>query len=215
MAGLPLPPVPYTKSIAQIVSDFTAAAQAAAEQNLDFSEGSVFLALAEATAGNADWLQKLYLFALLVERLQTSQGQWVDTWTADYMPAVTGSNSPRLPASPASGQVTFSRNNPQSQAIIPVGTLVATFDGTQVYEINADTTNPNYNATIITGGGFVLAAGVTSINVTATALNPGTQGNVLANTITLIRSSVVGIDSVTNPAPLTTGLDQESDDALK
>lgn len=214
-SGLPLPPVPYTKSFAQIVSDFSAAAQAASAQPLDFNTGSVFLALAEASAGNADWLQKLYLFALLVERLQTSQGQWVDTWTADYMPAASGSNSPRLPASPASGQCTFSRNNPQSQVIVPVGTLVATFDGSQVYQVNADTTNLAYNPTIITGGGFVIPAGTASLNITVTALNPGTGGNVSANTITLIRSTVVGVDSVTNPAPLTTGLDMETDDALK
>lgn len=214
-SGLPLPPVPFTKSLAQIVADFAAAAQAQSNTPLDFSVGSVFLALAEATAGNADWLQKLYVFALLVERLQTSQGPWVDTWTADYMPPVAGTNSPRLPASPASGQVTFSRTTPQSQAIIPVGALVTTFDGTQVYQVNADVTNTAYSATIIPGGGFIVPAGQNSLNVGVSALTPGTAGNALANTITVIRSSIVGIDTVTNAAPFTTGLDKESDAALK
>lgn len=215
MAGLPLPPVPYTKTFAQIVSDFAAAAQASSQTPLDFNTGSVFLALAEATAGNADWLQKLFLFSLLVERLQTSQGSWVDTWTADFMPPVTGTSSPRLPASPASGVVNFSRSTPQNQAIVPVGTLVATFDGSQVYQVLADTTNPAYNATIIPGGGFVIPAGQVTLSATATALTPGTGGNVLANTITLLQSSIIGVDSVNNPAPFTVGLDQESDDALK
>jgi len=215
MAGLPLPPVPFTKSFAQIVNDFAAAAQAQSETPLDFTLGSVFLALAEAHSGNVDWLQKLYLFALLVERLQTSSGGWVDTWTADYMPPVDGSNSPRLPATPATGQVTFSRTTPQSQALIPVGARVATFDGAQVYQVYADSTNSAYNATIIPGGAFVVPAGQTSLNVGVQALNPGTAGNALANTITSIRSPIVGIDSVTNPAAFTTALDQESDDALK
>lgn len=213
--SLPLPTVPYTKTFAQIVSDFSAAAQAQSATPLDFETGSVFLALAEATAGNADWLQKLFLFALIVERLATSQGSWVDTFTADFMPVVAGTQSPRLPAAPASGQVTFSSNAFQSQRIIPVGALVATFDGSQVYKINADTTNSAYNATIIPGGGFVIPVGQQTLNVTATALTAGTAANVNANTITLIRSPIVGVDTVTNPAPLTTGMDQESDAALK
>lgn len=215
MAGLPLPPVPFTKSFAQIVNDFAAAAQAESLTPLDFTVGSVFLALAQAHTGSVDWLQKLYLFALLVERLQTSQGGWVDTWTADYMPPVDGSNSPRLPATPATGQVTFSRNTPQSQAVIPVGSLVATFDGSQVYQVYADSTNTAYSATIVPGGGFIVPANQTSLNVGVRALNPGTAGNALANTITLIRTAIIGIDSVNNPAAFATALDEESDDALK
>ena len=211
-----LPPVPYTKSFAQIVSDFAAAAQGSSETPIDFDVGSVFLALAEATAGNADWLQKLYLFALLISRLQTSQGLWVDSWTADYMPAVAGTNSPRLPANNSSGGVTFSRFAPQSQAVIPVGTLVAAPGATPiVFQVYADPTNAAYNATIIPGGGFVIPAGQGSISVNVQALGQGTIGNVLANSISVIQSSVVGVDTVTNPAPFINGLAQESDAALK
>jgi len=215
MAGFPLPPVPYSKSFAQIVSDFAAMAQATSGTPLDFTEGSVFLALAEATAGVSDWLQKLYLFSLIVGRLQTSQGPWVDSFTADYMPPVVGTNSPRLPASPASGPVTFSRNADQSQAVVPVGSLVATFDGAQVYQVLADTTNTAYSATVIPGGGFIIPAGTASINITVTALTPGSAGNALANTITLLKSSVVGVDTVNNSGALTSGLDPETDDSLK
>ena len=46
------------------------------------------------TGGNADGLQKLYLFALSVTRLATSNGAWVDTFCADYMPNVPGTTSP-------------------------------------------------------------------------------------------------------------------------
>jgi uncharacterized phage protein gp47/JayE len=215
MAGLPLPPVPFIKTFANIVADYAAAAQGSSSTPLDFSEGSVFLALAEATAGNVDWLQKLYLFTLLTQRLYTSQGPWVDTWTADYMPAVPGTSSPRLPAAPASGAVTFSRANPQSQAIVPVGAQVASFDGSQVYQVNADTTNSAYSATIIPGGGFIIPAGQEGLDITVTALNPSTAANVQANTITLLQSSVVGVDTVNNAAPLTTGSNPESDAALK
>jgi uncharacterized phage protein gp47/JayE len=206
---------PFTKRFQDIVQDYASSAQAASQTPLDFNIGSVFLALAEATAGNADWLQKLYLFALSVERLATSQGPWVDTWTADYMPPVPGTTSPRLPSTSATGLVTFSRNTPQSQAIIAVGTLVATFDGSQTFKVYADTTNSAYNATIIPGGAYVIPAGVVGIGVPVSALNLGSAGNVLAKTITLIQSSVFGVDTVTNPAPFITGLDPETDAQLK
>jgi hypothetical protein len=311
MAGLPLPPPPFLKSFAQIIADYTAAAQAESSTPLDFSEGSVFLALAEATGANVDWLQKLYVFALLVERLQTSQGQWVDTWTADFMPAVAGTNSPRLPAAPATGAVLFSRNVASASSgslttntatttgndvlsfgsavpswvqlgmvvydltninaiisgqiitnivgsqitlsgnvdgavqagdtigfsniyapplVIPVGTLVATYDGSQVYQVYPDPTNPAYNANIGTAvpaqlnwtnatvpwqGGFVLPANQGSLNLNVQALTPGSAGNVNANTITTMQTSVVGIDTVTNPASIIVGVDQESDASLK
>jgi phage-related baseplate assembly protein len=199
---------PFTKSFATVVGDFAAAAQAESTTPLDFSEGSVFLALAEACAGNADWLQKLYLFALSVERLQTSLGSWVDTWVGDF-------GLTRLPADAATGLVTFGRNTPQAQAIVPVGALVSTFDGTQLFQVYEDITNPSFNLQIIPGGGYVLPAGVVSINVPVQAQTLGSAGNVLANTITRARSTVVGIDTISNPAPLISGLDQETDDQLK
>jgi uncharacterized phage protein gp47/JayE len=208
-------PAPYTKQFAQIVQDFAAAAQAASQAVLNFDIGSVWLALAEATAGASDWLQKLYLFALSVTRLSTSQGVWVDTFCADYMPVVPGTTSPRLPATSATGLVTFSRATPQNQAVIPVGALVTSFDGSQVFQVYADPTNAAYSVAIIPGGGFILAAGVASLNVGVRALNPGSLGNVLANTITIIRSSLIGVDTVTNAAPFINGMDPETDAQLK
>jgi Baseplate J-like protein len=208
-------PAPYTKSFAQIVQDFAAAAQASSEAELDFNIGSVWLALAEATGGNADWLQKLYLFALSVTRLVSSNGNWVDTFCADYMPNVPGTKSPRLPSTYSTGIVTFSRATPQSLAVVPVGALVATFDGSQTFQVYADPTNSAYSATFIPGGGFILPSGVPSVNVGVQALNPGIVGNVLANTITRLQSSVVGVDTVTNPAPFLGGQNPETDAELK
>lgn len=206
---------PFTKSGDTIVQDFAAAAQSTSRTPLDFSIGSVFRAIGEGIAAVADWLQKLYLFALLISRLQTSRGPWVDSFCGDFMPAVAGSNSPRLPASPASGVVTFSRSTPQSQVLIPVGAQVTTYDGLKVFQVTADTTNVNYSATIIPGGAYIVPAGVGSIDAPVSALATGSGGNVLANTITLVRSSLVGVDTVTNAGPFQNGLDAESDDALK
>lgn len=206
---------PFTKTFPTIVQDFAAAAQAASAKPLDFSTGSGFLAIAEATGGNVDWLQKLYLFALSVERLATSFGPWVDTWTADYMPPVPGTTSPRLPATPATGPVTFSSATPQAQAVVPVGALIASFDGSQTFTVYADPTNTAYSSSIIPGGGYIRPAGVSSISVPVVALNAGIVGNIAANTITLIQSSIVGIDSVTNAAPFINALSAETDIQLK
>jgi hypothetical protein len=206
---------PFTKTFATITQDFTAAAQATSETPLDFRVGSVWLALAEAVGGNVDWLQKLYLFALTTERLATSQGPWVDTWTADYMPPFPGTSSPRLPATSALGTVQFSRSTPQNQAIIPVGSVVATFDAQETFQVVADNTNTSYSATITPGGGYIIPAGVPSVNVPVSGLNPGSDGNVQANTITLIQSSLIGVDNVTNLGPITSAQDPETDSQLK
>lgn len=201
---------PRTKRFATLVADFAAAAQAASTAALDFSVGSVFRALAEATGGVATWLQKLYLFALSITRLQTSQGVWVDTYVGDF--ALT-----RLPAVAATGLATLSRSTATAQAVVPVGTSIATQDGTQTFTVTADTSNSAYGATVAPGGkpGYAVAAGVQTLTVPAAADVAGTGGNVNANTITALRSAVLGIDAVTNATAFTTGQDAETDAALK
>lgn len=45
--------------------------------------------------------------------------------------------------------------------------------------------------------------------------SPGTAGNVLANMITMLRTAVDGINSVTNPLPFGGGAETESDDSFR
>src|SRR5579875_264527 len=101
-------------SFQQIVQNFTAAAQAAAKVLLDFTVGSIDLALAEATAAVALWLQALALQVLGLTRAATSNGSDLDSWMADW-------NFTRLPAVAATGSVTFSRANTAIAATIPLG----------------------------------------------------------------------------------------------
>jgi uncharacterized phage protein gp47/JayE len=56
---------------------------------------------------------------------------------------------------------------------------------------------------------------VTSVNVPVQAQIAGAGGNVQASTITFITTPIQGIDTVTNPSPITNGLDAESDPALR
>ena len=197
-----------TQSFTTTVNNFAAAVQGAASSLLNFTVGSVLRAIADATAAVAMWLQGLIVSLLAVTRLSTSSGTDVDSFLADFGFA-------RLAATSASGLVTISRLTNTTQAVVPVGTIVQSSDGTQQYIINADTTNAAYSATVVTGGGFVIPAGTSSISVTATALTAGTGANVAAGTINALVVAIPYVDTITNPSAFTNGASAESDSAVK
>jgi uncharacterized phage protein gp47/JayE len=201
---------PTTKKHATLVQDAAAAAQATSQTPLDFTQGSVFLALAEAAAGLGTWLQKLYIYALSVTRLVSSQGVWVDTFVGAF-------GMTRLPAVAATGLVQFSRYSTTGNVAIPVGAQVATTDGSRVFQVYADTTNASYSATATATGapGYVLLAGANTVAVPVQALVAGTGGNVQAQAITKLQTAVSGIDAVVNTVAFTNGAAAESDNAVK
>src|SRR6185437_11687680 len=145
----------------------------------------------------------------------------VDTFTADFMPILDGSQtsdlpsgSPRLGAQAATGIVTFSRlTAAPSTCFVPVGATMMTVDQTQSFTVTADPSNPNFVGQ--PAQGYILQSSVASVDVPVAAIVPGIGGNVLANTITVMTSPVTGIDAVTNAAAFFNGIDQESDSALK
>lgn len=220
MANLP------AKTIAQFVSDFAAAAQASSNTLIDFSTGSIPLAIAEASADEGAFLQGLIAYVMTLRWLSSSFGGDVDSWTADWMPGAVGGTvlpngavSPRLPAVSATGQVTFSRVNTSVTATVPVGTSISTQDGTQVFTVYADPTNGAYSASApvppgFGPGGYTVATSVATVNVPVSANTPGTGGNIAASTLTLVQSAVQ-MDSVSNASPFTNGLNEETDAALK
>ena len=61
----------------------------------------------------------------------------------------------------------------------------------------------------------VLKAGDLYIDVPAMALEPGRQGNVAANTVTIMAAMPVGIKACTNPKAFSGGEDEESDEGLR
>jgi uncharacterized phage protein gp47/JayE len=191
-----------TQSLTQMLQNFASTVQGSVTSALlNFNIGTVFRALGEAVSGIALWLQGMILQMLALTRASTSTGSDLDSWFADF-------GFSRLAASYATGTVTFSRFTPTSQAVVPVGTVVQTTDGSEQFTVNTDTTNPAYSATL---GGYVLAANVASVSVTVTAVTAGTGGNVLANTITQLSQSVPGVDTVTNAAAFSNAVNAESD----
>jgi uncharacterized phage protein gp47/JayE len=190
---------------AHIVQGEVAAAQAVAPQLTQVSSGSVAYALFQGFASVCLWLQWLIAQVLSMTRLATSQGADVDSFVGDFGLA-------RLPATSATGSVTFSRYSTSGTALVVPGAQVKTADGSQPFVVTTDTTNAAWNATL---GGYVVANGVGSVTVPVQAANAGTQGNVQAATITLIASAIPGIDTVTNASAFTNALNAETDAALR
>lgn len=195
------------QTLATLVQNMAAAAQAAAAQVLDFTTGSIWDALMRAVAGVQLWLQYLVLQVLQQAFLTLASGAQVDAWLAQF-PLFGG----RLPGTYATGTVTFSRFTTVSSALIQVGAQVRTADGSQTFAVTEDTTNILWNAG---QGGYLIPAGTASGVVPVEAVTIGAGGNVAANTITLIVGSVPGVDSVNNTSAFTNGVAAESDAAVK
>jgi uncharacterized phage protein gp47/JayE len=193
------------QNFSSLVSGMAAAVQGACQQLLDLTVGSVLRAVLEANASVALWMQWLIMLVLQTTRAATSTETDLDTWVADF--GVT-----RLPGTAANGVVTMSRWTPTLQALIPVGALARTSDGGQAFAVTTDPTNTAWSAS---QNGYVVPAGVASVAVPVTAEGVGIAGNVQAGTVTLLATAIPGIDTVTNAAAFSGGLDAEADAALR
>ena len=188
-----------------LVQSMAAAVQASATQLVDLTVGSTLRAVLEANASLGLWMQWLILQVLRTTRAATSVGADLDSWMADLTLS-------RLPAVPATGIVTFARFTPLLAALIPAGTQVRTSDGAQTFSVTVDSTNSAWSTA---SNGYVVAAGLASLDLPVVAVVPGSAGNVQAEAIAVLASAVPGIDSATNAAAFQNGLDAESDDAFR
>ena len=118
----------------------------------------------------------------------------------------------RLAATFASGNVTISRFTTTQQAVVPVGTVVQTADGSQKFTVTLDATNAAYNAGL---GGYVIGIGTASVTVPVTAQTAGVAANVVIGGISSIAQSIVGVDTVLNASAFTSGAAAETDAALR
>lgn len=194
-----------TQDFTTLVRNQVTAIQGATKALVDLTVGSILRAVVEANAAVILWLQGLILQLLAITRAATSSGADLDSWVGDF-------GLSRLSAVAASGQVTFARFTPTQQAVVPVGTTIQTGDGSQQFIVVLDTANPNYSSVL---GGYVLTAGVASINVPVSASTAGSGGNVSAGQLNTLTQAVPGVDTVSNAAGFTNGTDAESDAALR
>ena len=201
---MPLP----IQTFQQIVNEQITAMNANSNELLNFTPGSVLLALVQSNAANSIWLQALATQLLAVTRLSTSSGTDVDTFIADF-------GFSRFQGNIATGNVTFSRNTSTIQGTVQVGTIVSVASDNLTFIVTKDTTNPNWNATL---GLYVLPVSTGSITVPASCQTSGSLGNVVANAINTINSqstTTTFVDSVTNSAAFANGSDPWSDSLTK
>lgn len=193
------------KDFATLVRDQATAIQGRAAGLVDFTIGSLMRAIVEANAGVLQWVQQLIVTLLAATRAATCSGADLDSWMADF-------GFIRLSAGFASGSVTYSRFTATNSALVPIGALVGSTDGSQQYAVTVDTTNAFYNASL---GGYLVPAGTASVTVPVLATNAGAAGNALVGTVTVIVGGISGIDTVTNAQPFANGVDAESDSAFR
>ncbi|MGF1522303.1 MAG: baseplate J/gp47 family protein [Leptolyngbyaceae cyanobacterium] len=105
----------------------------------------------------------------------------------------------RNPATQAQGRVTFSRRQTTQTVQIPANTRVADERGTVFTTVET----------------ALFLAGNTTLSVPIAAVQPGPEGNIAANTITVMPTPPPGVDGVTNPEPTINGQEPESDDDLR
>lgn len=194
------------KTISGLTSDMVAVWAAQTETSPTFSDGDALLAFWQSVASQLDFLQAQIQSVVFMSRAQTATGADLDTWMAQF-------NFVRLGSTFAAGQEQFIKLQPAStQVVVPVETIVQTVGGDIQYQVVADATQSAYSPD---AGGYVLSAGQTVVTATVQAIVGGSASNVLANTLVQFGSSLPGIDQVTNPAPITDGVDGESDAAFR
>lgn len=209
MASLP------TQSFNQIVTNTIAGIQGRAAKFINFSQGSSLRAIVEGFGGTFLWFQALVLQLLTSIRLSTCKGDDVDTFVAQFMDNVDGTESPRLGAQFATGEVTFSRFTAgPTTCFVNVGATLTTTDGNNTqFTVVANTTYPTFHATPIPG--YLLASNIAALVVPVQAVTAGAAGNIQPGAISVMTSPITGIDTVNNVAAFFTGADKEEDDPLK
>ncbi|NHN84469.1 hypothetical protein GOB93_07395 [Acetobacter musti] len=194
------------QNFSTLVSNSAAAAQGACSALLDFTTGSVARALMEANATVALWIQYQIVQVLSITRLSTSFGSDVDTWIAQY-------GVSRLGATAATTVETFICLSPESSsAVVPVGAVVKTSDGSISFTVTQDSTNEYWSDT---ASGYVRPQGVASVTCPVQCNINGSAGNVSAGVINLLGTQISGIDTCTNLSDVSNGSDEETDAAVK
>jgi uncharacterized phage protein gp47/JayE len=194
------------KTLAQLVSDMVAAWA----QQLGFQptlpNGDPLLALMQATAAQAVFLQAQIQIVNALTLATTRTGADLDAWMAQFQ-------FTRLPATFATGSETFGKNSPAGSPIqVPPGVTVQTVGGAVQFVTVADPTQPTWNPSL---NAYVLGVGQTSLTATIQAALAGSSSNVAAGQLSQLGTNVAGIDFVTNAASIGNGQNAETDSAFR
>ncbi|NVN02879.1 MULTISPECIES: baseplate J/gp47 family protein [Asaia] len=193
------------RSFSALVQSAVVTAQAQCAQKLTLDIGTPGRALIESVAALGLWLQYMLLQILCRTRLATSVGTDCDSFVGDF-------GMTRLPGVKALGSVTmtcFSYDD--ISAVVRPGVTVRTASAI-TYQVVIDTAHEHWSKET---AGYVRPTGVASLTLPVEALVEGVQGNVAIGAISLMGTSVAGIDIVTNLKAFANGSDQENDAQLR
>ncbi|BBL73225.1 baseplate J/gp47 family protein [Methylomagnum ishizawai] len=195
-----------TKAFDTLVSEFAVNVQGRTAALIDFAVGSILRAVGEAASLVVLWLQGLVLQVLALTRFATSTGTDAESWAADF-------GFEKIPATHATGSVTFARFTTGRRAVIYPAALVQTADGSQTYAVVADTAHPAWSPA---DSAYVVDADASGVAVPVQALAAGAAGNAAAGQVSVIvGQGIPYIDTATNAAPFTGGADIEGDGAFR
>lgn len=189
------------KTLEKLVSDMYSSF--AAELNIEpvSRDGdpvrALYQAIALALLFILTQIQRLETFS----RASTAVGADLDSFIeGDYGLA-------RLPAVQATGIVTFSiRATRGTATLISLGSLVQNADGSQIYQVVADTSLGGYSTE---QSAYIIAAGQLTVNARIKALVAGSGGNLQPGKIVKVLTG--GADDVTNEFTISGGSDEEAD----
>lgn len=173
------------KTFDELVASMTSWITAKSPQITDLVPGSVLRSICEACAL---CLEEIYVGTYLGFKRQLA------TIQEDIY------NFERKAGTKATANVVFSRSGTTGTVTIPSGTRVETPSGLRF---------------ATTAAGSITAGNTSSNPVEVEALEIGTSYNVSASSITVMTDTVDGVETVTNAAAATGGLNEESDYAYK
>ncbi|WP_336762032.1 baseplate J/gp47 family protein [Asaia sp. VD9] len=193
------------RSFSSLVQTAIATTQASCAAKFTLDTGSPGRALIESVAATGLWFQYLLMQVLCRTRLATSVGVDCDSFVGDF-------GMSRLPGVKALGSVTMTCfSYDEISAVVRPGVTVRTAAAV-TFQVVKDPTHARWSEQT---QGYVRPAGVASLDLPVEALQEGVLGNVAAGAISLMGTSVAGIDIVTNKAMFMNGADQETDAQLR
>jgi uncharacterized phage protein gp47/JayE len=170
---------------------------ALAPELTDFSDGSLHDIIAGAFSASMNELTELTLTEFQKTFFDTATGSDLDILAEDHF----GAKFARPVAINATGVITFSRaNTDEGNVTIPVGTVVKTEKDSAGNEIRFLTTEE------------VILTGLT-IDASIEADEAGSSGNLLANTLTVLESTLTDTSVTVNNTAAMAGGEDEQDDA--
>lgn len=164
----------------------------------NFSAGSNLLSIIEAVCHFVEYLQLRVNKAINSFSIKDAVDEDLDLRAGDY-------NVTRKQAKQATGIATFSRTTPApSQFTVYAGSQVATtpdvYGNSLSYKLDNDITFPS---------------GAMSVTGYVTCTVAGFVGNIAVGQISVMTSTISGVDAVSNAAAFTDGADKETDEALR